>query len=294
MDNFGPNKNNTRDNQDVLRIYIEALLKASSLDINESKLCLYYCMLTHKMEKLSVFPILTLFGQHSTGKSSIMKVMVQLVNNPNPDGEALSYLDFWQGLKINDTFPSLRDGLAYGTTSFIEEGDADRKKNEQLLADRYSRQTAAVKFKQEEKTGYSQSKAHIFGATIIHKRRGYKDPATASRSIFVTTKSEPDKIHHNTTFSDEGRIAFVEIACKVGIYKLNPNNRAQDLWYPLIGLAIELGDGEWITWAQNQLHKQTKSQTSGGSFDPQQAVILGLRSDVKNRHQTFHAASCPA
>ena len=40
--------------------YVEAFKKASSLNENEAKLCVYYCMLTHKMEKLLSFPILSM------------------------------------------------------------------------------------------------------------------------------------------------------------------------------------------------------------------------------------------
>ena len=258
--------------------YIEAFKKASSLNDNESELCVYYCILTYKILGQLLFPILVLFGEHGSGKSAIIRVMLQLVNNPIPDPKDFPNLDHWVGLKINDTYPSLRDALVENTTAFIEEGDADFKKHEQLIADRYSRQTAVVSQKKPEAIGYSQGKARIFGATVIHKRRGFKDSATTSRSIFIRTKYEPEKAHSDTIFTDKQKEDFRNLARSIDIYPLNGNARAHDLWYPLMGLAINVGDGNWALWAGEQVLKQIKGHAAGGNFDPQKALILGVLS----------------
>jgi energy-coupling factor transporter ATP-binding protein EcfA2 len=260
--------------------FVETLANASSLNRNEAKLCLYYCILTHKIADLTLFPILTLYGEHGSGKSSLMKVIVQLVNKPVPPPQSFSDLARWEALKMDDTYPSLRDALLEDTTAFIEEGETDNRKNEALIANRYSRQTAAVRHKQQENVGYSQAKAHIFGATIIHKRRGYKDPATTSRSLFITTRKEMTKPHSNKVFTESGRQEFRAIAGEIPISKLTPNNRAQDLWYPLMGLAIYISDGEWMPWAIDELYKLTHRQTSGGAFDPQKALVLAILSNA--------------
>lgn len=259
-----------------LQPYITALERASSLNEYQAKLCVYYAILTYKIEELALFPILTLFGEHGTGKSAIMKVMAQLVNKPVPDPVDFPNLDRWQGLKINDTFPSLRDGLKENTTAFIEEGDADYKKNERLVADRYSRQTAIVRYKKEEVIGHSQAGAHIFGATIIHKRRGYKDPATSSRSMFITTKKESSEIHSIKIFAEEEKEEFRNMAQRIDIFSLPTNTRVHDLWCPLIGLATNVDDGAWCDWAIEQVQRQTMTQGSDGSFDPQKAIILAV------------------
>jgi len=259
-----------------LQPYITALERASSLNEYQAKLCVYYAILTYKIEELALFPILTLFGEHGTGKSAIMKIMAQLVSEPVPNPMDFPNLDRWHGLKINDTFPSLRDGLKEDTTAFIEEGDADYKKNERLVADRYSRQTAIVRYKKEEIIGHSQAGACIFGATIIHKRRGYKDPATNSRSIFVTTKKEPYREHSVKIFTEEEKEEFRNMAQRIDIFSLPTNTRAHDLWCPLIGLATNVDDGAWCDWAIEQIQKQTMTQSSDGSFDPQKAIILAV------------------
>jgi hypothetical protein len=260
--------------------YVEALTNVSSLNRNEAKLCLYYCILTYKIADLTLFPILTLYGEHGSGKSSLMKVMVQLVNRPVPAPQSFLDLARWEGLKLDDTYPSLRDALLEDTTAFIEEGDADTKKNERLIADRYSRQTAVVRHKKEETVGHSQATTRIFGATIIHKRRGYKDPATTSRSLFITTRKEMTKPHSNKVFTESDRHEFRAIAGEIPISNLTPNNRAQDLWYPLMGLAIYISDGEWMPWAIDELYKLTHRQTSAGAFDPQKALILAILSNA--------------
>ncbi|MFC1905735.1 hypothetical protein ACFLXL_02880 [Chloroflexota bacterium] len=251
----------------LLQPYIEAFKKASSLNENEAKLCVYFCILTYKILVLLLFPILALFGEKESGKSSTIKVMLQLVNSPIPDPKDFPNLDRWIGLKINDTYPSLRDALEEDTTAFIEEGDADYKKNEQLVADRYSRQTAVVRQKKQEAIGHSQAKAHIFGATVIHKRRGFRDPATTSRSIFLNTKHEPQKPHRTTIFTDKEKDDFRNLARSIDVYPLIGNARTHDLWYPLIGLAMNVGDGSWVAWATKQVQKQVEHHASGGSFD---------------------------
>jgi len=261
-----------------LQPYNESFKKASSLDDNEAKLCVYVCILTYKILVLSLFPILALFGEHGSGKAAIIKVILQLVNNPIPGPKDFPNLDRWVGLKINDTYPSLRDGLKEDTAAFIEEGDADFKINEQLIADRYSRQTAVVRQKKPEAIGHSQGKANIFGATVIHKRRGFKDPATSSRSIFLKTKLEPHKSHKTTIFMEKEKEDFRNLARSIDVYPLSGGTRAHDLWNPLIGLAINVGDGTWIAWASEQVEKQIESHASGGNFDPQKAVILGVLS----------------
>jgi hypothetical protein len=263
-----------------LQPYVEALKRASSLNENEAKLCVYYAILTYKIEEVRLFPVLTLRGDPSTGKSSLMKVMAQLVNKPVPNPMGFLNLDGWQGLKLNDTFPSLRDGLKENTTAFIEEGDASYKKNESLIADRYSRQTAIVRYKKEEAIGHSQAGADIFGASIIHKRRGYKDPATTTRSIFILTNLECDRIHSTTVFTNEEKEDFANMARAINLLTLDGNTRAHDLWYPLVGLAMNTRDYAWGSWAVGEVEKQTRLQDSGGNFDPQKAIILGVLAEA--------------
>ena len=63
----------------LLQPYIEAFKKASSLNENEARLCVYFCILTYKIMALLLIVILVLFGEHGSGKSSIIKVMLQEV-----------------------------------------------------------------------------------------------------------------------------------------------------------------------------------------------------------------------
>ncbi len=257
-----------------LQPYITALERVSSLNENEAKLCVYYATLTHKIGELALFPILTLFGEHNTGKSSIMKVMAQLVNNPIPP--ATSDMKDWEGLKGRDSEPTLRRELGVNTTAFIEEADYLYRRKEALIADRFSRQTAVARSMEQQIIGWEGRRTPIFGATILHKRGGYKDPATTSRSIFLTTRPEPERPHNVTIFTDREREEFAMLANSIEVFSLTTNTRVHDLWYPLIGLATNADDSAWVDWAIEQVQKQTKRQGSGGDFDPQKAVILGI------------------
>lgn len=253
--------------------YVKALMQCSSLDENQAKLCAYYAILTHKLEGLELCPILVLYGQFGTGKSSIMKAMAQLVYKPLPDP---TQLNRWSGLKMSDTNASLRDTLEENTTAFLEEGDSSSIKNEQLIGDRYSRQTAVARLKRESIKGYVQDEVRTFGASVIHKRGGFTDESITSRCIFVQTKYEPNSSHRDAVFSDAERQHFEEMATATDICPLDGDNRADDLWLPLIGIAINAGDGGWAAWAYKQKENTEKRQGGGGDFDPQRAVLLGL------------------
>lgn len=160
-----------------LQPYIAALEGVSSLNEYQAKLCTYYAILTYKIEGLTIFPILTIFGEHNTGKSSIMKVMAQLVNNPVPDVTPhLPDLKDWEGLKGRDSDAVLRRELGSNTTAFIEEADYLGRRKEGLVADRFSRQTAVARTLEQQVVGWGRSRTPIFGATILHKRGGYRDP----------------------------------------------------------------------------------------------------------------------
>jgi hypothetical protein len=260
-----------------LQPYITALDRVSSLNENEAKLCVYYCMLTHKIGGLNVFPIMTIYGEHISGKSSIMKVMAQLVNHPVPDiTPHLPDLKNWGGLKGSDSEPVLRREVGFETTAFIEEGDGLYKRKERLVADRFSRQTGTARVMEAQLIGWNKSAIPIFGATIIHKRETYRDPATSSRSIFIMTKQQGDREHSTTIFSEEERMQFYNMARSIDIFSLPTNTRAHELWYPLIGLATNIDDVAWCDWAIEQVQKRAERQTAGGDIDPQRAVILGI------------------
>lgn len=262
-------------NIELMAPYFGAFQKGASLDIYQSKLCVYCGILTYKVEEMDVFPILVLYGPHGTGKSTIERLMVQLVYNPVPKPN-FSKLIEWNGLKLGtDTLPSLRDTLGQNTTALIEEGDAPKNK-EKLIADRFSRQTAVWGYMKEKDIGYAQTKANFFGATVIHKRSGFRDPATTSRSIFIKTKLQPDKQRVHTTFTKEEIDIFRSISQTLGFKPFSPNNRTEQLWNPMLAIAQSLKDIEWISWALEQLKEQEKSHISGTTYDPQAAIIHAI------------------
>ncbi|MFC1956673.1 hypothetical protein ACFLVY_00010 [Chloroflexota bacterium] len=94
--------------------FIEALMKAGNLDINQAKTLVYYCIVTWSDEP-KIRPIIDLKGESGTGKNGIMKQMK----------DWCAYAR-WINAR-NMTSAELRDSLADTKTVFVEE--ADKTKN---------------------------------------------------------------------------------------------------------------------------------------------------------------------
>lgn len=92
-------------------------------------------------------------------------------------------------------------------------------------------------------------------------------------------------MHCVTIFTDRQREEFAVLARSVDILSLPTNTRAHDLWCPLIGLASDVEDSIWCDWAVEQVWKQIQRQGSGGDFDPQKAVVLGILNVATSENQ---------
>jgi len=108
---------------------IDAMMKATGLDINQAKIAVYYAVATHIMEKLEEMPLLTFQGPAGTGKSSGMKQLENLVHNPERITGRISQAVLRDKMKKNGEYRTL----------FIEEADSV---SEELISDRYSKKSA--------------------------------------------------------------------------------------------------------------------------------------------------------
>ena len=151
---------------------VQLIQSTTGLDGNDSRTVAYFSIATHALPNLEKFPLLAIYGPTSTGKTTLLLIIKQL-----------SY----QAVKINgnETKAVLRDKFLSETTAWIDEADAIP---EELLVNRYSRDSAEIVVNRSTQRGWSQETINLFGATALHRRTPFKDPAILSRSITVNSR----------------------------------------------------------------------------------------------------------
>lgn len=247
----------------IITYHANALTSACGLDIYQAKTGIYYCVATHAIEILPRMPILVPEGGHGSGKSTFMDAM-----------KLICYLPISIDGKV--TRAELRDSLKLNTTAFIEEADGI---DERLILMRYSRQTANTIVKRGSASrGWRREPLYLFGATILHRRAPFKDPAVDSRSITIRTVY---KSGNYSTPSLDGT-ALASIAANIDWAKLIaiPNGRAGDTWMPLFQAALYCGDTEWLQYAHGELNKAIASLSVGQEYEPSQLIVSKLVSSA--------------
>lgn len=257
----------------VISQYANSITQACGLDTNQAKTAVYWAVATHGIEKLNIMPILTIFGGHGSGKSSLIACLQQIVCNPRHIDGKLSKAE-------------LRDSLKLNTTALIEEGD---EVDERQILKRYSRQTSSTSVKRgSAATGWSSQQVDLFGATALHRRVPFADPAVDSRSITIRTA------HRQGNFSvpTMDGIALAAIAAQVDWLKMLgiPDGRARDTWMPLFQGALACIDTDWMAYALGELNKAIQSLNQGQGCEPGQLVFskllqLGIDRNVSQLRQ---------
>jgi len=248
---------------DVIEPAIAALQTASGLTRNAAKTLVYYAVVTYGLEELRLCAALVLQGATGTGKSGAMNVEKELVNKPHSVGTNLTKA------RLRDEF-----GKAKNATAFIEEGD---NASEELISNRFSRDTATTSVNRTTGVAWSPWALEYFGATVMHKRKPFNDPATASRSIVVKTHSSPGSYYMpQIENSIRESLRNLWLQAKDKLVTLNYPGRAGDAWKPLIAVAITCGDGDWLAYAMGELDKATQKLKLGQDFEPEALVVNTL------------------
>ena len=244
---------------------IRAMQTASGLTDEQAKTCVYYAAATYGLKQLDIFPILVFQGAQGTGKSDAIKTLEQLVYKPAKI----------VGTKLSEA--TLRDelGKTREATAFFEEGD---KLDEAMISNRYSRATAEQKFKKELQTGWKQVKARYFGATVLHKRKPFNDPATASRCIIIKTRHRGQRNWYVPGVEGGIREGLQELWDKSTKQpaELEYSGRAADVWKPLITVAMACGDIYWLVYCLDEIQKATESLKRGQQFEPDAMTVSAL------------------
>ena len=243
----------------IINKHVQAITQSCGLGINQAKTIVYYSIATHDFDKLSIMPILVILGPQGTGKSTLISLMKQIVNNPvSIDGRVSP--------------ATLRDSLKLNSTAFIEEAD---NVDEQLILNRYSKQTSDTVVKRQDRDkGFLSTPLNIFGATVLHRRVPFRDAAVDSRSIIIQTQYSPSIIPTEPLQCDNLR----EIAQLVNweVPTALQTGRVADTWQPLVQAVLACEDPEWLIYAIDEVFKNTKKFIRGHGYEPQQALIHSL------------------
>jgi len=246
----------------IITNYTDAITSACGLDLNQAKTVVYWTIATHALDKLEIMPILVISGAYSTGKSTLISIIRQMCYQPRAlDGEMSRAV--------------LRNRLEENTTALIEEAD---KVEEQLILRRYSRETADTTINEGSASqGWKSKDIKLFGATVLHRRIPFKDPAVDSRSIFIRTTYKPS--NYVTVSIDGSDLAnyakTVDWSKKVAAIQ-SLDGRAVDTWMPLFQAAVACNDTEWIAYGIGELMKTINNLKEGQGYEPSQVVVSKL------------------
>jgi len=251
--------------------YIEIIRGASGITEAQAKTCFYYAVSTYLIEevidvnakgvttsKLNHIPILAFIGAHWTGKTSAIEQMEKIVWKPKLVGAQSS--------------AALRGELENTGTVLIDEAD---EINENLLIRRYARETGRIVW--NESLGdrmWQRHPANIFGATIVARRKPFKDPATKSRSITILTKYRPGIYEVR-----EIKKGIIKLAEEVELNAIT-SHRIRDNWLPLQAVATCMEDKSWLNYAEEQIQRDTTAMLGSQSFEPDEAVLLVLDEEM--------------
>ncbi len=238
--------------------------------------CAYYAAATWHIDKFDVFPALILFGPTGTGKSVFMKATGEFCQNP---------------ITINvekSTPPVIRESFADPNfkTALIEEFNADSpvaSEVENFILGRCGRITGiAGKMVPSVKGGWEVKKYVTYGATIVHSRDHFKDPALENRSIMLHLQNNPTRQDYSpipndivtdavTMLRDTQSIPLPDLQQPQGIAP-----RVTDAYAPVLRIAQLIKDDRYLAELQNHLNIADAGFRDGQTFEPRALALRGL------------------
>lgn len=232
-----------------LEPYIKAMLGASGITEFQAKTMIYYGLGCYHIDSFDEYALLTLFGKTKTGKTKAMEQLAKV-------------LPQWVLVESGATYSDLAKALHEIRVVVIEEEDKLRPQDrcEGLLQDR----TQKAKRKAIAHIPPSQTVMEIdnWGATILHKRDSFNDPATRNRSIIIQTE---EKVGY-WQVSDVDKAGFVEIANTIIpdssfvfeeiLLEEKVSSRTLDIWRPVIKVAESCGDVSYLESCKEMLKRE--------------------------------------
>jgi hypothetical protein len=245
------------------------LAETTGLGEFERRVTAYYITSTYFQDNFNPMPIFVIKGPTGTGKTTVLRLCNLLCFRPV----------MFSGGKI--TSPALRDKLkeAYMGTAIIDEADNPAADFEQIINNRYLKETAFAFKKGDpdpDTREWDTLKIPIFGATILHKRVPFEDPSVESRSIIIQTRPVT-----GTAFKNVGEIepmtkSYVDLMNESLSIKLNKfikkpksvSPRVLDSYLPIIVLAKNIDDVEFMNRLLKHIEIETAGFIDGQSYEP--------------------------
>jgi hypothetical protein len=262
----------------------QSLSESTGLNAKGRKTVTYWTLGTHTLQTCESYALLALLGKMGCGKSQALSIIDNFARNP---------------VRISlrgTTLPMLRDRLiqARESTAVIEEaGNAwhDRDSSfERLLSDRYSRSSAETAFKVQKEVGeggkggtkWQGASAKFFGATVLHRRIGFRDAALDGRTITVRFRPNHDRQYHEFSAADpwnkEGHELIDGLAFQLPKYGDVPGvaARTKNTYNALLALADELGDAQIIKDITADLLQATAELKEAQGSEPDGLILRAI------------------
>lgn len=242
----------------------------------DRQLVTYYTLATHGLESAETFPLLVFKGPMGTGKSKTMRLVKSFAYGAN----AFSLRAM--------TVPTVRDELinCHNGTAIIEEADhgwKDDQTFERMLSDRYARTSAETALKVQRGNGnYVTQNSLCFGASVLHRRTPFADPALNGRSIFIRFSA-----NHNRTY-EEFREDAEEVQYGCARFQdmtfvlpkiprpLGIAGRILDTYQPILAVAHLCGDRHFLEAVLERLELETVQLKEAQSIEPVAIVLRAL------------------
>jgi len=255
----------------------ELINQVCGLSIDWGKVCIYYCMATHKLKVIDWMAVLAVVGQKGSGKSWLIDVLRRLCYRPHD----ICCYDKMTSVTLRNELEKAKE-----KTAVIEEGDLypNRRELERYLINRVDKRRTSVipithQVDTKHGTKWVTDKFTVFGATVIHDRHAMVDMAADRRSILIDIKHQkgkhffkPDKAYLRTltlpSFSF-GNIPDYFIGNGI-------SDSALDTWEPLIRIANGAGDDEWLVWAWGKVAEMSDRLSDGQQFEMEQVIFGAL------------------
>src|SRR5215472_16617184 len=188
-----------------------SLSESTGLSERWQKLIVYHTLATHALRTLDTFPMLVLLGKMGTGKSQTLKIVQNFCCRP-----VRMSLRGMTGPTIRDKFAECCEG-----TAIVEEADAAWKDSdssfEGMLSDRYQRDSAQASHKKRNgDKNWDLVTQKYFGATVVHRRTPFVDPALDGRSVFVRFRPDHTRPYRDFDAQDawnvKGKILLSDVS----------------------------------------------------------------------------------
>jgi hypothetical protein len=260
--------------RDVLAAMDKCLSESTGLKELDRKVIIYYAISTHALPLLHTFPLLVLAGKTGTGKSQAEKITARYSRQP-------------RSLCLRGmTLPAIRDefAIAHEGTAVLEEPDQAWKDGdgqfENLLSDRYQRDTARAVFKTKtQQENWALSNVQYFGATVLHRRVPFHDAAMDGRCVRV--QFHADYSRQYTEFTESGKPIQIELPelpemkAPAGIAARVFNSHR-----PLLAVARLCGDDGFVSKMQDRLARATDDLREAQATEPDALVLRAIIASV--------------